>query len=156
MRDCHANVSLSHVLACFAIAALLFFAPSAPAQSNSIFGNWENPTGSVIEVYPCGSDACLRIIAISSHAPTRFDAKNPNSSLRTRPLCKLQIGSGFHLTADGHGQDGHIYDPKSGKTYSGAITRTGDRLRLRGYIGLSVFGRTETWTRAPAEVVPCH
>lgn len=144
------------MLSSLAVAALLLLAPSAPTQANSIFGNWKTPTGSIVQIYSCGPDACLRIFAISSQAPTRVDAHNPNPSLRARPLCGLQIGSGFHLTAPDRADSGHLYDPKSGKTYSGSITRVGNQLHLRGYIGFSIFGRTETWTRAPADVPPCR
>jgi uncharacterized protein (DUF2147 family) len=36
------------------------------------------------------------------------------------------------------------------------MIRDGDKLKLRGYIGFELFGRTETWTRAPNDIVPCH
>ena len=43
--------------------------------------------------------------------------------------------------------DGKIYDPKSGKTYSCKMTLKGDKLDIRGYVGVSLLGRTETWKR---------
>ena len=43
-------------------------------------------------------------------------------------------------------KDGTIYDPKSGKTYSCKMTIDGNKLKIRGYIGISLFGRTEVWT----------
>jgi uncharacterized protein (DUF2147 family) len=45
---------------------------------------------------------------------------------------------------------GHLYDPKSGHTYRGTIVAEGDALKLHGYIGVSLFGRTETWQRVAA------
>jgi uncharacterized protein (DUF2147 family) len=45
--------------------------------------------------------------------------------------------------------DGEIYDPKSGKTYSCKMTLTDPRrLEVRGYVGISLIGRTDVWTRA--------
>ncbi len=45
-------------------------------------------------------------------------------------------------------EDGTIYDPKNGKTYSCKITHKGDQLDVRGYVGISMIGRTTTWTKA--------
>lgn len=139
-----------------ACTVLCFTSCAAFAQNSGVFGNWSNSTGSVIQIYPCGNDACARLIAISSKAPTHFDINNPNPALRTRSLCGLQIGAGFHLTGPGRAQDGWLYDPKSGRTYHGSMTRSGTTLRLRGYVGISIFGRTETWTRAPNNLPACR
>lgn len=45
---------------------------------------------------------------------------------------------------------GTILDPLSGKTYKCFITvvNNGRSLNVRGYIGFSLFGRTQTWIRA--------
>ena len=49
---------------------------------------------------------------------------------------------------DGEWVDGSIYDPKTGKTYSCKMTLKGnDKLSVRGYIGISLIGRTDVWTR---------
>jgi uncharacterized protein (DUF2147 family) len=40
---------------------------------------------------------------------------------------------------------GTITDPKTGKTYKCTITRSGDKLNVRGYIGFSLIGRSQTW-----------
>ena len=43
---------------------------------------------------------------------------------------------------------GTVYDPKSGKTYSGKMTLVSpNKLDMRGFVGISLFGRTTTWTR---------
>ena len=78
------------------------------------------------------------------------DANNPDAALRTRPLCGLVIGTGFTLKDPTHAEDGHLYDPKTGKTYKGTLTSEGDRLKLRGYVGAKLFGRTAEWTRTTA------
>lgn len=137
------------VLVLLAIAA-------AQAQAGSVLGNWRNPTGSTIQIYRCGSNVCARLVEISKREPHRTDAKNPTAALRSRPLCDLQIGSGFRLANPGNATGGQLYDPKSGKTYSGSMTLAGDKLNLRGYVLFSIFGRSETWTRAPANFTPCH
>ena len=45
--------------------------------------------------------------------------------------------------------EGTLYDPTDGATCRGRVTLTGTRtLSLRGFVGLPLFGRSETWTRA--------
>lgn len=128
---------------------------TAQGQNDSVLGNWRNPSGSIIQIYHCGADVCLRLVVVRRDAPSRVDGKNPNPALRSRPLCGLQIGMKFHLTTPGHAEGGQLYDPQSGRTYSGMMTRDGNLLKLRGYVAFSLFGRTETWTRAPDNVTPC-
>ena len=49
---------------------------------------------------------------------------------------------------EGNWEKGHIYDPKSGKEYKCTITaKDKNTLNVRGYIGISVIGRTDVWTR---------
>jgi uncharacterized protein (DUF2147 family) len=112
-------------------------------------GDWKTPTTSVVRVYPCGSAVCLKIVKLAKDAPDRIDARNPESSLRNRPLCGLDVGSGFRKVDETHLDNGHVYDPKNGHTYSGTIVAKGDDLNLRGYIGISLLGRTEVWHRSP-------
>ena len=80
--------------------------------------------------------------------PSRLDDKNPEPDLRSRPLLGLTILTGFTQEADGRWVGGRIYDPNSGNTYRGTITVIDDdTLDLRGFVGISLFGRTETWRR---------
>jgi uncharacterized protein (DUF2147 family) len=109
----------------------------------------------VIRVQPCGAAVCLAVVKLPSNAPSTTDGQNPDANLRKRPLCGLVIGTGFHQDDAEHLSGGHLYDPKSGHTYRGTISSEGDSLHLRGYIGISLFGRSETWKRVPA-VTPCH
>ncbi|MBN1327649.1 MAG: DUF2147 domain-containing protein, partial [Candidatus Cloacimonetes bacterium] len=46
---------------------------------------------------------------------------------------------------------GTIYDPESGKTYSCTMKLSGDQLEIRGFIGISLLGRTEVWSRISPE-----
>jgi uncharacterized protein (DUF2147 family) len=129
---------------------------TAHGQTNSILGNWTNPTGSTIHIYTCGSRICAKVVAISKDSPTRVDAKNPNPALRGRSLCGLQIGLDFESAGPARAQSGKLYDPESGKTYTGSMSRDGDKLKLRGYVGIPLFGRTETWSRAPDNIATCR
>jgi uncharacterized protein (DUF2147 family) len=75
------------------------------------------------------------------------DVNNPEEKLRTQAIIGLVILKGFEFTGKAW-EDGTIYDPKSGKTYSSTIKmKKPNELEIRGYVGISLLGRTTTWTR---------
>jgi uncharacterized protein (DUF2147 family) len=110
-------------------------------------GYWQEPSGAVIQIAQCTEGLCLKIVALSPSDHPHTDVHNPNEKLRGRPLCGLRVGQDFTQTDSQHADGGHVYDPKSGRTYSGSMTAQGDTLKLRGYLGIELLGRTETWTR---------
>ncbi len=78
----------------------------------------------------------------------KVDDKNPKPSLRRRKILGLVIMKDFVYKKGLFWSDGTIYDPKSGKTYDANIELKGkDVLSLRGYIGISLIGRTSVWHR---------
>ncbi len=140
-----------------AIGASFGIAQSAGTRSDQgVLGDWREPGGSVLRIAHCGADVCARLVALSDQAPSPFDTNNPDAAKRSQRLCGLAIGYGFHLADPQHAADGRLYDPKSGKTYHGEMTSQGDQLKLRGYVGLRAFGRTEEWTRVAEAVTPCR
>lgn len=130
------------------------YAPSVPPTSG-VSGYWSTDAGSVLRVENCGADVCIKIMTISQKAPGVIDGHNPDPALRTRPVCKMDIGTGFKLKDADHGEDGKIYDPATGKTYKSAITSDGNTLSVRGYIGFKAIGRSETWKRTSADYATC-
>ena len=74
------------------------------------------------------------------------DDQNPDKSLRQRELVGLDLFTSFKYD-DGIYSGGEIYDPTNGKTYSCKISFAGVDLKVRGYIGISLFGRTELFQR---------
>lgn len=75
-----------------------------------------------------------------------LDENNPDPALRNHPILGLVI---VHVAYSGRGSwKGTVYDPDNGKTFSCHISMSGPgTLKLRGYLGISLFGRTETWKR---------
>jgi uncharacterized protein (DUF2147 family) len=81
--------------------------------------------------------------------PSRLDVENPDAALRTRELDGMKFMQGFrYVEKNNRWTGGTIYDPNSGKTYKGTLTLVDhNSLKLRGYIGVSLFGRNEVWSR---------
>jgi len=78
----------------------------------------------------------------------KTDPLNPDEKLRTRARMGMVMMNSFIYIEGNVWDNGELYDPKKGKTYSGMITlKDKDTLDLRGYIGFSFIGRTSTWTR---------
>jgi uncharacterized protein (DUF2147 family) len=64
----------------------------------------------------------------------------------------MQILNSLKKESDTKWSDGEILDPKNGKTYSCKVEliEGGQKLKVRGYIGFSLFGRTQIWERQPS------
>jgi len=144
-----------------AAAALFFLAAQLFASGGEeILGTWNNEDGRAkIEIFNCGGAYCGKIIwlrkpnyppddKLGMGGKPRVDRENPDPALRGRPILGLQIMEGFIFRGNGVWEKGHIYDPESGKTYKGKITQVSpQRLLLKGYVGIPLFGRSTTWTR---------
>lgn len=126
----------------------------AYAQVVTVQGYWREPRGAVILISPCGSRLCVEIVRLSGGNHPARDTHNPDPKLRNRPLCGLRIGQGFRAADPRHASGGRLYDPRNGSTYSGEMMAEGNLLHLRGYLGLRILGRTQTWVRA-AKPPPC-
>jgi len=78
----------------------------------------------------------------------RTDKENPDPKLKPVPLIGLVNLKNFVFDGKEEWEDGTIYDPKNGKTYSCYMKfETSNRLKIRGYIGISLLGRNTFWTR---------
>lgn len=121
-------------------------------KKDDILGKWVNPSGEgQIEIYKRGDKYFGKLAWMKApndeKGKPRTDEKNPNQELQNKPLLGLEILKNF-VFEDGKWQDGTIYDPKSGKTYSCKLTlKDANQLSIRGYIGVSLIGRTEVWKR---------
>jgi uncharacterized protein (DUF2147 family) len=81
----------------------------------------------------------------------KVDRENPDATLRQRPILGLEIMSGFVYDGDGKWKKGIIYAPDDGKTYKCKMSLSEEGvLKVRGYVGISMLGRTEEWTKVPA------
>jgi hypothetical protein len=75
----------------------------------------------------------------------RRDDNNPDPALQDRLLVGLELLADYRWT--GKRWEGKIYDPASGNTYSSRMELDGNRLKMRGYIGMPMLGRTRHFDR---------
>jgi uncharacterized protein (DUF2147 family) len=122
-------------------------------QPDDIVGVWKNGEGTgLIQIYKKDNKFYGKIVwlkvANNADGTPRTDINNPEESMRTRPLRGLENLRDFTWVSDGIWENGTIYDPKVGKTYSCSIKMPDwYTLEVRGYIGISAFGRTDVWKR---------
>ena len=129
--------------------ALLLVASQAYTQNDQRLADkitgiyWSPKKDAKIEIYKKGDQYFGKSIWV---AVPKKDTNNPDVRLQLRDVSGIELLSGFSYS-DGIYKEGEIYDPESGKTYDCKIKMTGGDLKVRGYIGLSVFGRTEIFER---------
>ena len=140
----------------FLFISLLFSALFVSAQNTNkaddIIGIWlsENKNGKV-EIYKAGNKYYGKLIwgktmYEADGITSKKDVKNSDASLRARKLKDLIILTDF-VFEDNVWTDGKIYDPQAGKLYSCTMKLKANTLNIRGYVGISLFGRSSTWTR---------
>jgi uncharacterized protein (DUF2147 family) len=139
---------------------LLLSPPAVYAGADDILGIWLNQEKDAkIELLKCGDKYCGKIVWLKEPnypegsregipGTQKLDHNNPRENLRSVPRLGLQIAYDFTYAGDNVWKDGKVYDPKNGRTYSGKLTLVlPNQLNLRGFIGISLLGRTAIWTR---------
>ncbi len=123
------------------------------ASKDAFLGKWfTKDTESIIEIFQkegkiYGAIRWLKEPLDSNGVP-KMDDNNPDESLRKTPIIGLELLKEFEFN-DGELEEGTIYDPNNGKTYSCEIKIQKNILKVRGYIGFSFIGRTAEWARVP-------
>ena len=140
-----------------AALSLLLTAPAfAQQQASDVAGVWETASGGYVQLYEDNGEWKGTIVG-SKSGEARYDKNNPDESKRDRRLLGITILEGPENVGGGEFENGEIYDPNNGKTYKAKATQTGpDTLDARGYIGISLIGKTQTWHRVPPDTENVH
>lgn len=134
-------------------AALFFMTTIFFAQSTGVTGKWktiDDQTGeakSIIEIYEKGGKVYGKVVDILAPARKKDVCQNCVGEDKNKAILGLVLIKG--LSKDGQEYNGgKITDPESGKVYKCFITlEEKDKLKVRGYIGFALIGRTQYWQR---------
>lgn len=142
------------IILAFAIlgSVLITLGRLAATDSHSVLGLWKNEDAT-FEIFENEGKLGAKIVALreplAPDGKAKTDVHNPDASKHGRPIVGIVFMSGFTPAGQGKWEHGTIYDPKSGNTYSCSMELEGsDKLKVRGFIGVSLIGRTDVWTRA--------
>jgi len=132
--------------------ALLFISMISSGFAQSVTGKWytvddNDVKKSIVEIYQKDNKVFAKIVKLISEEDKgkvceKCEGENHNKSIEG-----MIILTGLSKDGD-EWNGGKILDPENGKTYKCYITlEDKNKLKLRGYIGFSLIGRTEYWYR---------
>jgi len=131
---------------------------SGAADTASPVGFWKNDDAT-FEIFENQGTLSGKVVALreprTPEGKDKTDIRNPDPSKRDRLIIGLVFMSGFTRKSEIRWENGTIYDPKSGNTYSCTMELDGpEKLDLRGFIGISLIGRSQVWTRLRGDERP--
>jgi uncharacterized protein (DUF2147 family) len=155
LADGHVNrLVRAMALAIAALAGALLLGAGAGAQDASPAGLWktiDDETGQAKALVRISEDAGV----LSGRIEKLFNPGRPNpvcdqcgDDRKGKPIEGMTILEGLKRSDDGW-EGGEILDPNKGKVYRARakLVDGGSRLEVRGFVGVSLFGRTQTWIR---------
>jgi uncharacterized protein (DUF2147 family) len=122
-------------------------------EADKIVGVWQVGSGKArVKISKYGEKYSGKIVWLKEpnyeDGTAKRDKNNSDETKRNVPLLGYTNLLGFEYKGENVWDNGTIYDPENGSTYKCTITMTADNvLEVRGYIGVSLFGRTDTWKR---------
>lgn len=132
---------------------VVFFAMIFNAQSQTVFGKWktiDDETGqakSIVEIYEKSGKIYGKIIDIVNPEKRKNLCSKCSGEDKNAPILGLIIIKGLVKDGDEY-NGGKILDPVKGEEYKCLIALEGkDKLKVRGFVGVSLFGRTQYWYR---------
>ena len=143
------------LIACM-ILLLTAAAHAAGAEADAIVGEWfTDGNESVVEIGRVDDLYSGKIVWLKEpkdeDGNDKVDRNNPDESKRDQAIIGLELVRDFRYDKKSRWSGGTIYDPEAGKTYSCKAKLKGDKLHLRGFIGVALLGRTTVWTRKVEE-----
>jgi len=131
------------------IAVFAFFS----TEAQTVFGTWktvDDETGeakSHVEIYEKDGKTYGKVVKILNKDRQDVTCTECEGSDKNKPVLGLTIIKGLEKEGDEY-TNGKILDPENGKLYKCYIElESKDKLKVRGYIGFSLLGRTQYWYR---------
>lgn len=101
---------------------------------------------SIVEIYKKSDGKYYGKVSQLLIKPADPNCTSCKDDRKGKPILGLEIIRGLAKDGDEF-TGGTITDPKTGKTYKCTITKSGDKLNVRGYMGVSILGRTQVWQK---------
>ena len=139
----------------FLSSVLVFVAMTsvfASGHPDDIIGIWKAGGGKGhIQIFKQNGKYYGKIIWLRAPKETngeiKLDRKNPDPALRTKPIIGLVLLRDF-IYKGGEWTEGYVYNTADGKEYKSYMTlKDPNTLAVRGYMGFSWIGKTDTWVR---------
>lgn len=135
------------------ILYFMLFSLGFTLQAQSLTGKWktiDDETGeakSIVEIYEYQGQFYGKIVSLLSKDDQGKRCEKCTGKDHNQPIEGLVILKGLKKDG-GIFKGGQILDPKSGKTYKCEISfSNSNELKVRGYIGISLIGRSQIWKR---------
>jgi uncharacterized protein (DUF2147 family) len=120
---------------------------------NTVIGKWktmDDDTGkpkSIVEIYESGGKIYGKVVEILDKEHKNSVCNKCSGADKNKPILGMVVVRGLSKKGDDY-RNGQILDPQNGKLYKSIIALDGnDKLKVRGYIGVSLLGRTQVWYR---------
>lgn len=138
-----------------ALAPVMAMAQTA----GSLVGKWKtiddetNAPRSIVEITEVNDELQGRILQIFYRPDEKPDpvCEACEGERKDKPVIGMTFLWGLKPDGANEWASGSVLDPKNGKTYNAkaTLTEAGQKLRLRGFIGTPLLGRTQIWLREP-------
>ena len=131
----------------------LFFMLTSLMYAQSPIGTWKTiddetkQAKSYVEIFEKDGKLYGKVTKILTKGKENAKCTDCSGALKNKPILGMQILSGLKKEGK-EWNGGKILDPNSGKEYKAKMSLNGnDKLDVRGFIGISLVGRTQTWQR---------
>ncbi len=138
----------------FAFLFLISVDIAAQNSGNQIVGIWKTGGNepAKIEIYKSGNKYFGKLVRLTNpldNGRPKLDKNNPDKIKQQQPIIGLVMLKDFEFDGKDEWKNGSIYDPGGGKTYKSYMSlKDNNTLKVRGYIGVSLIGKTDVWTRS--------
>jgi len=126
-------------------------------EGDKLLGVWEPSHGKAkVKITKVGNKYFGKIVFLKfptyDDGTKKIDKNNPDVKMHSAPLLGYKILKDFEYVGKKTWENGTIYDPENGSTYSCVIKlKDNNTIEVRGYIGVSAIGRTDTWKKLSKE-----
>ena len=144
------RTTLFAIICIFAFQVNLF----CQTEADRLTGVWEPSNGKArVKIDKIGTKYFGKVVWLKEPIDPetdkpKVDKNNPDKALQNAPIKGYRLLKDFQFKEGNIWHEGTIYDPENGSTYACTIEMVDENtLEIRGYIGISAFGRTDVWKR---------